>query len=399
MFGVRLLILLAVMGGLIAFIADKLGSKIGKKRLTVFGLRPHDTSVLLTVLTGVLISLLSVGILAISSESARTALFGMEKLQRELASLNKAQEAAKNGYEKAMELLKERNASIVELDARIKAANTDKAAAEATLQEARNSLESTRAQYEAAQGDLVAARSEVKNLTQAKDTLNAEIKKLEEQTGNLRKGLTVLREGQLVYRSGEVVFVGVLKGGLSLDESRKQVNWLLEGANNAALNRLGAEEGTEAEVIWTPREEYVKLLTALEKSQGSILVRVRSMANTVAGQPVLCQMEVIPNKLIYRSGQRIYSKVVNLNDKKVTLDEAFLNYLQDVNKLTVEAGVLPDPLSGKVGNMSAVSMVETVQKMQRLGGQVVLEAYADGDITTAGPVRLRLEVERVALIP
>ena len=54
MFGIRLMFLLAVMGGIIAFIADKMGSKIGKKKLSVFGLRPHDTSVLLTVLSGVL---------------------------------------------------------------------------------------------------------------------------------------------------------------------------------------------------------------------------------------------------------------------------------------------------------------------------------------------------------
>ena len=45
MFGIRLMFLLAVMGGIIAFIADKMGSKIGKKKLSVFGLRPHDTSV------------------------------------------------------------------------------------------------------------------------------------------------------------------------------------------------------------------------------------------------------------------------------------------------------------------------------------------------------------------
>ena len=62
MFGIRLMFLLAVMGGLIAFIADKLGSKIGKKKLSVFGLRPHDTSVLLTVLSGVLIALFSPGL-------------------------------------------------------------------------------------------------------------------------------------------------------------------------------------------------------------------------------------------------------------------------------------------------------------------------------------------------
>ena len=31
MFGIRLMFLLAVMGGIIAFIADKMGSKIGKR--------------------------------------------------------------------------------------------------------------------------------------------------------------------------------------------------------------------------------------------------------------------------------------------------------------------------------------------------------------------------------
>ena len=72
LFGIRLMILLALMGGAIAYIADKLGSKIGKKKLTIFGLRPHKTSVLLTVLSGMLISPFSVLILAASSNSART---------------------------------------------------------------------------------------------------------------------------------------------------------------------------------------------------------------------------------------------------------------------------------------------------------------------------------------
>ena len=38
MFGLRLILILAVVGGLIAFIGDKLGSKIGKKKISVFGL-------------------------------------------------------------------------------------------------------------------------------------------------------------------------------------------------------------------------------------------------------------------------------------------------------------------------------------------------------------------------
>ena len=38
---------MAIVGGLIAYLADKMGSKIGKKRMSVFGLRPKHTSILL----------------------------------------------------------------------------------------------------------------------------------------------------------------------------------------------------------------------------------------------------------------------------------------------------------------------------------------------------------------
>jgi len=37
-------------------------------------------------------------------------------------------------------------------------------------------------------------------------------------------------------------------------------------------------------------------------------------------------------------------------------------------------------------------MIEASNEMRRLGGTVILKAYARGDVTTAGPVRVRLEV-------
>ena len=56
--GVLLIIVLVITGGCIAFIGDRLGSKIGKKRLSLFGLRPRHTSILVTILTGVTITTL-----------------------------------------------------------------------------------------------------------------------------------------------------------------------------------------------------------------------------------------------------------------------------------------------------------------------------------------------------
>ena len=396
MFGVRLMFLLAVMGGIIAFIADKLGSKIGKKKLSVFGLRPHDTSVLLTVLSGVLIALFSVGILAISSKSARTALFGMEKLQKELFRLTAEKGTAEEEYNKAMASLKEKNAAIADLDKKIQKVNADKAAAEENLVTANNSLNEVRGQYEVTQGALVNAKNEVQSLTEARNKLNEEIKDLKQETKVLEQGLAVMRGGQMMYGSGEIVFVGVLQAGRSEEENLKQMKWLFESANTSAMNRIGLDPGSKASLVWVPEEESVRLLRILEKAKGGVLVRMRSLANTVIGQPVLCAMEVIPNRLIFKNGEKIYQKVIDMNRKDVTPDQSFMTFLKEVNERSVKAGVLPDPMTGKVGNMSAVTMVETVTKMQRMGGKILLTAYADGSITTAGPVQLRLRIERAS---
>ena len=396
MFGIRLMFLLAVMGGLIAYIADKLGSKIGKKKLSVFGLRPHDTSVLLTVLSGVLISLLSIGILAISSESARTALFGMEKLQNELLRLNTEKSTAEEEYNKAMTSLKEKNAAITELDGKIKDANAARTEAEKTLLAANNSLNEVRGQYEVTRGALINAKNEVQSLAEAKDKLNEEIKDLKQETDNLQQGLAFMRGGQMMYRSGEVVFAGVLHTG-SEEENRNQMNWLMEGANTAAMNRIGLDPSSKAEIIWAQRDEFERLLNLLGKAKGNnVLIRVRSLANTVVGQPVLCGLEVIPNKLIFKDGTKIHQKVIDTTDKQQSLDHTFMGFLQEVNERSVKEGVMPDPLTGKVGNLSAVTMVDTVTRMKRMGGKVRLTAYADGNITTAGPVELKLKLEKIS---
>lgn len=396
LFGIRLMILMAIMGGAIAYIADKLGSKIGKKRLTVFSLRPHDTSVLLTVLSGVLISLCSVLILAVSSNSARTALFGMEKLQNEIRTLQADRETALKEYESLQDTLRSKNEEIAALDKKIRDADAARLKSEESLQAARNGLEAARIQYETTQGELVAAQSEVKGLQAARDSLNEEITKLQERTKLLHEGLLHMREDQLVYRSGEVVFNGVLEGGRSPEESANQMKWLLESANNTALSRIGVDPKEKVEVVWVPKTEYEALEQRIQKEHGQILVRVRSLANTVVGQPVVCQFEVIPNKLVYHNNQLIYQKVLNVADQSVSPEEVMMSYLQEVNRLSVEAGVLPDPMTGKVGNISAMTVVDVQEKMRRMGGQVMLTAYADGDIMTAGPVQIRLEAEKVA---
>ena len=101
---------------------------------------------------------------------------------------------------------------------------------------------------------------------------------------------------------------------------------------------------------------------------------------------------MVDNQFIYPDGTLILSEKVDLKKVNGAHDSILMNFLNKVNHKAVEAGVLPDPITGKLGNMDATTMIEASNDMRKHGGKILLKAYARGDITTAGPVRIRLEV-------
>ena len=379
MVGIRLIIIMAVVGGFIAYLADKMGSKIGKKKMSIFGLRPKHTSILLTVTSGTIIAVLTIGVVAVSSQSARTALFGMEKLQRELKLLNAEKEDATLALNEAKGKVEEQNKKIGELDARMQESMRENDAMEAKLAEV-NSM------YSRAQEALA-------SLTESKEQLTSEIEELEKTTAALRKGIINMREGQVYYRAGEVVYAGVMRGGLKHDANVAQVNWLLQNANEVALERLGMQQKDQPlQAIWLSRGAVNNAVNALDKSKGNLFFRVRTVANIIVGELAVCEIEMFENQFIYSDGTLIYSADFDMHDGSTSHDNLLMGFLTQINHQAVEAGVLPDPLTGKVGNMDAATMIETSNAIRRTNGLFTLKAYAKGDITTAGPVRLRLEV-------
>ena len=68
MYGITLILILAVVGGVIAFIGDRLGTRIGKRKLSIFGLRPRHTAVVVTIFTGVCITTVTFGVMAAVSD-------------------------------------------------------------------------------------------------------------------------------------------------------------------------------------------------------------------------------------------------------------------------------------------------------------------------------------------
>lgn len=378
MVGIRMIIIMAIVGGLIAYIADKMGSKIGKKKMSVFGLRPKYTSILLTVISGTMIAVLTIGVMTIASQSARTALFGMEKLQQELKLLNEEKADAADALSKAKNKVDEQNQQISILDAKIKESTRENDAMDAKLAQM-NEMYSQ-------------AQAEVASLTDAKVQLTGEIENLEKTTDALRKGIINMREGQVYYRAGEIVYAGVMRGGLKHEENVAQVNWLLQNANEIALQRLGVQQEEQPlQAIWISKNIVTDAINALDQSKGNLFFRIRTVANIIVGELVVCEIEIFENQFIYPDGSLILSQEY-ADAVPESYENIIMAFLTQVNHRAVEAGVLPDPLTGKVGNMDAATMIETSNAMRRTNGKFTLRAYAKGDITTAGPVRVRLEV-------
>ena len=105
------------------------------------------------------------------------------------------------------------------------------------------------------------------------------------------------------------------------------------------------------------------------------------------------RLEMVPNNRIYEDGERILSDNITVDVNTDQPEAALLAFLREINRTAVSAGVIPDPISGKVGAIDAKEMEAISEKIRSLGGKVTLTARANGDIDVAGPVLLKVDVK------
>ena len=82
--GYILIVAILVLGGFIATVGDRIGTRVGKKRLSLFNLRPKNTAILVTLFTGSLISASTLAILFTADEGLRKGVFQLEDIQKDL---------------------------------------------------------------------------------------------------------------------------------------------------------------------------------------------------------------------------------------------------------------------------------------------------------------------------
>lgn len=390
MYGIMLVAVLIITGGVIAFIGDRLGTKVGKKKLSLFGLRPRHTSVVVTIITGIMITTITFTILSVASENVRLALFGMDKLKQQMVQTqNELDEKSTNLLQTKKDLGKiksEYDNSKKELEASQKDLEASKAKSRALMAEQAN-LIALNGDLSAKNRDLYASNNALKATNSKLDSENA---KLEETNQNLRQGIETIREHPIVYRVGELLASGTIAQTEDVEEAEKEIGGLISLANSKIISNLGND--THSAVRVYPNEYHHAIQQIITNSDGTV-VRLVVAANMVNGDPVITNIETYPNRLVYAANTLIYQNYYDLNGT-MTTDAMIGDFLRGVNKAAVKNGLLPNPLTGTVGALSGSQIMELEDILNKTSGRILIQAYAENNTSINDPLRLDIVIKQ-----
>lgn len=403
-----MLIVLAVMGGLIAYLGDKIGSKVGKRKIKLMGLRPKYTSILVTIMTGISIAVVTLGVMSVLSENARVALFGMNKLRQQQHVLEEQRDRLLAEADKLAREMQEKNDLLADnelklasqeeqLDGandRLRLTLLDLEQVQAARDDASAQLGIVQTAFNQANADLATAQGEIEELEHTKAGLTKTVAALDERNRLLNESMLTVREGTVLFRVGEVLSSSVLTAGQSQDETRSQLSDIMVNINNMIRQRLNITD-EKAVLLYISPDEFERTVQELSNSpKSSKLIRVTAAGNIITGEPALVHVNVYDNNLVYNRGREVYTEYFTSEEIASGAELQLLHFLHNVNRSAQSDGILPDPLSGNVGALTAVEMFDTISRMKAYGNTgLTLQAVTTQNIFTAGPLRIEIRVE------
>jgi hypothetical protein len=344
-----LVVIIVAISATVSYVGDVLGKKIGKKRISLLGLRPRYTSTVITVVTGVGVAMSTLGVGMYASDSVKMALFGPNIMSRELTQLNNELRTRQDElYNMTIELF-------------------------------------------AAQRDMASLRDE-------KLEMERSVMSLREETDTLKKGLAEMKEGRVIVFQGEMLAqVSMEPEGSEYDLDgvmKRLVEISREYLTNKITETWGADAADTPEVVIN-EETMETVESALSEAQGRKVLRLTAPSNIVMGQTLEGVIGVFGSDLIYRGGEVMMRREVR---GPLTHEEGanvLYTMLKQINRSAVSKGILPDPFSGDVGNLDSLDFYDIVDQIVEAENGRILTFLAAADIYTEGPVRVRIEVDGI----
>jgi len=410
LFSILFIAILVAVSGAIALIGDRLGSTIGRKRRSLWGLRPRHTATLVTVVTGMLITMLTLGAMLLLSDQARTALLGVERLGRKLTYLN-TQVSQRNGelillrsklYRVSADYASKEKALRRQLD---KAAGDLKRKND-ELHKLEKATSVLKSDYASTSARLLSTEREVESLNSSKLALQKEIDRLRTDVVDIRefaRRMAIVKErGQVVFRADQVLTLGAVPEYYNPTKCRAKVLSLIneaevtaarmgaKGARDAAARgrRLASENG----VYWS-KDQFEAAVRLLAGSKRNCVVTISSFTNTLPGEPVLLAFHIMENKLVFKQGETLVKAKIDGRKTQEAIGEDVIKLLRRVRETALLKGVMPDPDEGTVGSVSAFRILDTIRSIKGYDEEVDFVIRSAFDTWTSGPLIIDFVVE------
>jgi uncharacterized protein (DUF3084 family) len=388
---------------------------VGKARLSLFNLRPRKTAVVITALTGSLISALSLGLMLLVSERLRVGLFQLDQIQAKVregrvALARSQQDLQANRLELAqnrVELLRSRQ---------------ERNRAEQGRQQALQSRSLAIASKQVVAGQLAAAQQRVGSLRQELQPLqnqrqqlererdrlsrdvkgrDAEIRRTEAELAKVRRSIAAgqqelkgletkviaLRRGDVVIASGQPLATAKVKLRRG-EEAKAVIDTLMQRANQTAFGLLLPGQKPDRQILLVPRIDVEKLEQYLQRS-GTWVVSIRSAANVLRGENrVLAFPDLRPNRQVVRQGESLARTVLEADVRSPEEIRSRMNLLLAASFARAQRqGTLVDGLQFDV---TAFNTLGRALSARPQGLQATLEAVALVAADTPDPIVVEL---------
>ena len=391
--GAAMFLVLIIMGGAIAFLGDRIGSKVGKKRLTLFGLRPKYTSVIVTIISGILISFTTIAVLAVVNENVRVALFGLSQLQAEMDSLNQEIKVKNRELEKGKMQLEARNKEYEDVTKKSEETSKELDRVESQRLYMESELASVQQAYDEAQAGVEKSAEEIEALEQTKNELNKNISNLNEEKKALLNNIYALREGQVMLQAGQLITSVTVDEHMSRDQSVKVLDSVLNDINNMLKQQMNIKEDN-VNLIRISEADFNDAVNQVTDGKTKKLVRVVAAQNLIRGERLVIDFDIHDSRLIFSKGETIYKGNLDNYQGIKNYDLKVLRFLKDLNRYAQSKGVLPDPITGNVGVLEGQELMNVIQKVKNFGGNCILTVTVVRDVYSQGPLATDGKVEK-----
>ena len=356
MYAFVLIIMLILLSGMIAYIGDQLGMKMGKKRLSIFGLRPRYSSIIVTVITGMVIASLSIVILLSVYSGLRQALFNINEVMQRLDRLD--------------EQLAERTEQVEQIEQQRDELETER-------DDLQVMVEDLRGERDDLQLMLDELRGERDELEARLDELNQELAEVNQDLEEARDQLVYFMDEDIVYRRGEIIYSAVIEGGRSEEEIIADLNDFLSRANEVASERPIERDEDTGMALHLQTEDILhaaQILYNLE-SGDRMIISLASRVNVPRHDQLRADLHLNRNYVIYEKGEEIVSREIDADSDTSTIDNELRQLLAEVNREASQQGMLQD-LDGTVGSLDFVNFYQLVSDIQSRDGKVEVKVEA-----------------------